>query len=351
VRLTTATDERDVWQAQGQYWRTEPPISAERQAELRQRMAVTANINAGIYPFRGEQNKRIRLYRADVEWLLAEHGPIFWENAPARWRAGLDLRGADLSGVDLSRLPMARCILGLSFDDRTAITRLDRPAVEKARLREAATCRLEHANLFGTHLEGAQLGGAYLGAARFRDTHLEGAFPRDARLVLPVDRTQERDQWWYRRLTNLRLCHFDENTSLNDVILSNGRETIRLGDVHWHGVNLSVIDREGVRLGDELLAARFRERPPLYEPEDGLPLDQVDAHKIAVRAYRQVAAVLRSQGMNEVADHFSYRAHRCQRQLYRLRGPVSWGRYAASWFLDLLAGYGYRPLNAWASTC
>jgi uncharacterized protein YjbI with pentapeptide repeats len=348
--LTTAATWRERLHAEGYYWRSESPIDEIRQAELRQRMAVEADIEVGRYPFRDEQGARIALTRADVEWMLAEQGPIFWEDIATRWRHSLDLRGADLSGVDLSHLPMARCILGLSFDVRTAIKQLPLPASEKQKqqLGEAATCRLDGANLFGTHLEGAQLGGAYLGGARFRDTHLESAFLRDARLVSPVTRERPVDEPWYRPFTNLRLCHFDENASLNDVTLSNGRETIRVADIRWNGVNISVMEWDGVRLGDELLADRYKKPPERYQPEDGLPLDQIDAYKIAVRANRQVATVLRAQGMNEIADQFAYRAHRCQRRLYRLRlrGPRSWGRYVSSCFLNVLAGYGYRPLKA-----
>jgi uncharacterized protein YjbI with pentapeptide repeats len=335
------------WQAQGQYWRREALITEERQAELGRRTAIAADIAAGIYPFRDVNGERIRLARDDVEWLLTEHGPIFWEDQASRWRAGVDLRGADLSGVDLSGLPMARCILGLSFDDRTAITNLARSGDETKQLLERATCCLERANLFRTHLEGAQLGGAYLGGARLRDTHLEGAFLRDARFVLLTKRSAGNDAQWYRRLTNVRLCHFDESTSLNDIVLRNSwGESARLADVRWNGVNVSVIDWEHLRLGDEILAARFRRRPAPYAPEDGLPVDRIDAYKIAVRGNRQVATMLRTQGLNELADTFSYQAHRCQRHLYRLRWRTAWGRYVTSWFMDVLAGYGYRPGRA-----
>jgi hypothetical protein len=54
--------------------------------------------------------------------------------------------------------------------------------------------------------------------------------------------------------------------------------------------------------------------------------------------------MLRSQGMNEEADHFAYRAHRLQRIVWRRQGKLL--KFIFSGFLDLLAGYGYRPLRS-----
>ncbi len=64
-------------------------------------------------------------------------------------------------------------------------------------------------------------------------------------------------------------------------------------------------------------------------------------HERVARAYRQVAAQLRAQGMSEVADRFAYRAQIRQRAvlLRRFRLP----QYLGSWLLAALAGYGYRP--------
>src|SRR6266702_2687473 len=64
--------DRETWKAfwakQGQEWRTEPEIDAERQAELAARRSITPDVAQGIYPFRG-----MKLKRADIEWLLATH--------------------------------------------------------------------------------------------------------------------------------------------------------------------------------------------------------------------------------------------------------------------------------------
>src|SRR4051794_82372 len=81
------------WVIQGQRWRTEPEIDAERQKYLTKQRNIIPDIEKGIYPF-----KDIKLSRADVEWLLATHengrGPIVWKDEDQRHREGVDLRGA-----------------------------------------------------------------------------------------------------------------------------------------------------------------------------------------------------------------------------------------------------------------
>ena len=114
-----------------------------------------------------------------------------------------------------------------------------------------------------------------------------------------------------------------------------------LGDIRWGGVgtvDLTAVPWDSVwRLGDERNAGFF---------------DGAGGHEAVVRAYRQLAAQLRVQGMSEVADRFSSRAQVRQRGVLRrllsawrrpwlLPGAI--GRYFGSWFLALLAGYGYRP--------
>src|SRR5216684_7983522 len=94
------------WAGQGQAWRTEPEIDAERQAELTRHLQVLPDILRGIYPFR-----RVKLNRADIEWLLANHedgrGPVDFHDKQQNERVGLDLRGADLSYAHLQNLPLA----------------------------------------------------------------------------------------------------------------------------------------------------------------------------------------------------------------------------------------------------
>ncbi len=67
----------------------------------------------------------------------------------------------------------------------------------------------------------------------------------------------------------------------------------------------------------------------------------LDAWRDAARANRQLASVMRGQGMNDEADHFAYRAQLCQQRGLRYTGKRF--RLVFSRFLDLIAGYGYKP--------
>src|SRR5262249_52840963 len=77
---------------------------------------------------------------------------------------------------------------------------------------------------------------------------------------------------------------------------------------------------------------------------------RANAHKglapqrTAVRANQQLATTLRAQGLSEEADRFAYRAQVLQRRVLRQRGR--WLRYLGSGLLDLVAGYGYKPLRS-----
>src|SRR5438045_324001 len=94
ITMRPTNSQRSVWgaywQALDQPWRTEPEIDAERQAYLTQRLAIQPDLEEGIYPF-----KDIKLGRADVEWLLANHengrGPVEWSDPQQRERLGIDL--------------------------------------------------------------------------------------------------------------------------------------------------------------------------------------------------------------------------------------------------------------------
>src|SRR5713226_7790143 len=164
----TTTDPKawiTYWKAQGQPWRTEPEIGAERQKYLTERRSIKPDIEQGIYPFKDIEPK---LTRADVEWLLATHengrGPVDWHDESKWVRVGLDLRGADLCEVDLTNLPLTRMIGGIFGRELPAATK------EQC---DMAAVHMKRARLVGTHLEGARLRFAHLENAHLRFTHLD----------------------------------------------------------------------------------------------------------------------------------------------------------------------------------
>ncbi len=114
-----------------------------------------------------------------------------------------------------------------------------------------------------------------------------------------------------------------------------------LVNVHWNGVNISTVNWQSVRvLGDEYWAKQRKYR-------DGTVIDRARRFRYfqdAVRANRQLANMLRAQGLNEDADRFAYRAQLLQRGV--LRRQHRYLRLISSWFLDLVSGYGYRPLRS-----
>jgi len=211
---------------------------------------------------------------------------------------------------------------------------------------------LEGANLEGAHLEGAHLLGAHLEGAHLLGAHLEGAHLLGASLKgkpVPADYLKRVRHWDKDILppANLQGVFFSASTVLEDVVLGDEQfGSVSLADVHWAGVNLTTVDWEAVTmLGDERKA---RQTTWLYN------------YRGAVRAYRQLATVLREQGLYEEASHFAYRAQLLQkrvlwRQMLQLRRRGRKGlkrlaqkmvSYASSWLFDLVAGYGYKPLRS-----
>ena len=423
---------KDYWTAQGMPWRTESEIDGERQRYLAERRALRPDIEQGIYPFRDE-NGAIKLTRADVEWLLATHesrglrGPVDWHDETQREREGLDLRGADLRDRDLRRLPLTAMRGGptdeqledwlgefyakiippwprpsrysLSVDERLsqASTGLERAV--------AATVHLEGANLTSTHLEDALLTFAYLeyttaqrahferahlnhaglAGADLREAHLEGA--QVAKVAFAgADLTEAHLEGAVLRgvelggkgtevetlpPATLQGAHLSSATQLNGLTIgdkTNGYA--RLADVHWHGVNLGVVDWSKVAAvgeeADKLNRAEVRTTAienlyasyeewgfwlrlfaRLFKPLFvfvSIQLERARQRSVALRACRQLSVALRGQGLNEAADRFAYRARRLQREAQWRE--AEWGRAFGSWLLDLVAGYGYKPMRS-----
>jgi uncharacterized protein YjbI with pentapeptide repeats len=332
---------KTYWAGQGQLWRTEPEIAAERQDYLAGRRATLPDVKQGIYPF-----KDVALSRADVEWLLATHengrGPVEWSDESQRTRTGLDLRGADLRRVDLQNLPLA-CTLGeVSWQEREDLTQGERTM---------AAVLLEQADLKGAHLEHAQLSYAHMARADLREAHLqganlsgvdlEGAYLRrtDLRGASLFNAHLDETFLWEARLegASLRGTHLEGALLSNIILCDDKRIGPWLADVRWGDVDLAVVRWSQMHmLGEENQARQHR--------QDGKPKDaatRLDEYETAVRANRQLATVLAAQGLAEEAAHFAYHAQNLQRVVCRRRKKL--GLYLFAGFLYVLAGYGYRP--------
>jgi hypothetical protein len=99
-------------------------------------------------------------------------------------------------------------------------------------------------------------------------------------------------------------------------------------------------------LGEEYVARQSKDRQGKRKDKKTRRKEYSDA----VLANRQIATVLRSQGLNEHADRFAYRAQLCQRRLLRLQRH--WLRYLGSLFLGsslatATARCGASPRTFW----
>lgn len=330
------------WGERGQPWRTEPEIGEERRRELGSRREIIPDVERGEYPFRG-----MRLDRADIEWLLATHengrGPVDPTDEAQKDRLGLDLRGADLSYVRLSDLPLARTAgrasttgyQDLTFEQRRTAainlrcamlvgTHLEDSLLDYVDLSDAdlTGCHLEGASLWAANLREANCDGAHFEGADLWNAHLDGAFLnrayfQEARLheaYLPGSHFYQ-----------LRLADEDGYGPM-------------VADIHWEGVNLSVVNWSEIRLlGDDRIA---------MEPRLGGFGDDPTIHKrmvgSAVRANQQLGLALQAQGISDDAGRFFYRARVLDRKLLALSGTRHAPSYLISLLLDILTGYGYR---------
>lgn len=322
-----ADDDRNTWhaywQAQGQPWRTEPEISKKRQQELERCRAIVPDIERGIYPF-----KNMRLSRADVEWLLATHqngrGPVDWSDE-SQWSCkGLDLHGADLRHVDLERLPLTAMKSGLTWDDWFQAT---------PEQHDAAAVLLDGAHLGLAHLENARLTGASLKGTDFRNAYLHDTILNHAHLAGASF-----------HFAYLEGTHFE-----GAILCDKDYGGPHMADVRWGNVNLSVVKWTQLdMLGDE-----YKARQKMHNGKVKDHATRLEEYEAAVRANRQLSVVLQAQGLNEDASRFSYRAQILQRSILwlqivepkvklkqRTRSLRAW---LFSWFLFLIAGYGYKP--------
>jgi uncharacterized protein YjbI with pentapeptide repeats len=295
------------------------PISEERQAELRalferqKEWVARSEAERGDSPFQD-----VQLRGADVCWLAEQSGQVVYGIVPNLHLEGAILVGAHLEGASIVGVHLEGAYLRDAHLERASL----------------GLAHLERADLVHAHLERADLGYAHLEGAIVANAHLEGANLLGA----------------YLEGANLRNAWMDKTTLLNNAAL----DRASLDQLSFDGANLAVVKWEAVKvLGDEvqaragshqasLAAVIFGGRSP-GSRSPGKRKDRqgrLDGYEAAVRAHLQLAAVLRSQGMAEQADRFTYQAQKLQRMRYRVQRRF--GQWLFSVLLFLMAGYGYR---------
>jgi uncharacterized protein YjbI with pentapeptide repeats len=276
---------------------------------------------------------------------------------------GTNFSEAHLEGADLRRVFLKKTKFDKAFlegaDFAKAQVDVDGADFNAAHLEGAnfAGARLQGVNFRGAHLEGAiftdafledtDFTDAYLAGVDFREAHLEGADLRRTHLEgkILAKSDMERIGKWSPSLqaplppADLREAFFSPATRLKDAVLGNKElGCIAVADLSWGDVNLNVIDWEHFsQPGDE-----YKARKAQHIARD--KTRQVEEYSAAVRANRQLAVILQSQGLNEVAARFSYRGQVLQRTVLRMQKKVV--QYLFSLLLDLLTGYGYKPLRS-----
>lgn len=278
------------------------PISEGRQAWLRELADRQQYWTKQPEATRGDSVfKDVKLTGADTSWLAEYSGRDI-----NRWAPTLHLEGANLAATHLEQADLRAAHL------------------ERANL---AAVHLEKGDLRAARLEGASLRRAYMEGVSLREAHLEGADLYKAHMEATTLREAHLER------VNFTGSFLDKSVRLNEAILTGAS----LDQMTFDDVNLTVLDWSLVPvLGDEITAWNMRDT-------NGKPKDAKARRadfQAAVRANRVLAVTLRSQGMNEDADRYFYRAQVLQRQVFRRQGL--WGQWAFSLLLSTLAGYGYR---------
>lgn len=319
-----------------------------RHAHLEDAQLIYAHLNGAI--LRDAHLDRADFHDAhldgiDLSFAHLEGADLFGAHLEDAHLNGAHLESADLSYVHLEDGDLATANLG---DSTLRSAHLERANLVGAHLERANLhdAHLEGANLSAAHLEGANLSGAHLEGVTLREVHLERANLRGVQLdgVNLCGANLEGADLSEASLggADLSGAWMDARTVLNDATLTS---TTKLGDIQWSGV------------GSVNLTRIAWERTLTLSDECGVSWrSPVEAREPVVRAYRQLAAQLRPQGMNDAADRFAECAQICQRKLLarqifedarRIRRvwrvPLDVLRWLFSWFLALLAGYGFHP--------
>lgn len=352
-------------------------IPIHREAEL---LARLRSVHPGSYPF-----ENFELHRADVEWVLDKHtsegmrGPVDPTQEAEKNRIGPDLRKANLRDEDLHNLPLARAQMQCADLGKTGLGGADlRGAhlvgalLDEASLRDAALYQahlegatlsqadLEHANLTEAHLEyailtranlrKADLSGASFAGSLSNETHFESANLSRANLAGEILSTEA-----VARINrfipapsqevppaDLRGAFLSEGTTVTDTVFAFCGYGPRVADVRWDSCNVAAVKwAEVKKVWDERLAHEKYKIDDTEKQKKKTRAERILEYEGAMRANRQLAAVLQAEGINEPAARFTWRAQFLQRTLYWWTGKP--GHFLLSCLLNVLSGYGYHP--------
>ncbi len=264
----------------------------------------------------------------------------------------LHLEGANLSETNLEKanlnsaqlagaraLLIEACLEGAILNDAQLeganfnMARLEKAQFIGSHLKEAnlveaqlkgsdfSRAHMEGARLIKANLKGAKLIGTFLEYANLFEAHLEGAKLIDVHLERAILKGSYIDG------TELKKVTIGDKNNIGPC----------LADIHWGDTSLASVKWSQVEMLGE-------EDEALQKERDGRVKDKairLDEYEVALRTNRQLASVLETQGLSEYAAHFAYHAQKLQRVISRRQKKFA--QYLFSGFLDLLAGYGYKP--------
>jgi uncharacterized protein YjbI with pentapeptide repeats len=316
-------------------------------SDLREAQLQGADLRGARLDFARAEGARLELaqcVRAEMKQIDLRHAHLEGASLREAFMEKANLYEAHLEGATLSGTRLKAASLSNAHAEGASI---GGARLENAFLRNT---HLEGARLFGARLDRASLIGAHLEGAMLRRVHLEGASLASASLggkrMAPDDLSRIR-QWApdfpeVLRPADLQRTFYDTASVLDNVVLGDRQHGYaELADAHWGDANLAVVrwtdGRAAITLGDE----REAHQHTTPEGKAKTRAERLADLERAVRANRQLAVALQAQGLNEDAGRFAYRAQVLQARV--LRRQLRIGQYLFSRFLDLLAGYGYRP--------
>ena len=225
-----------------------------------------------------------------------------WVKAPLkRW----DLSGLNLSSYqDRANFQFTTLINTYLIETTLESAFLSRAELQKAVLIGA---NLQGADLVGTNLQGAILPGANLQGANLPGANLQGANLSGANLQ-GADLSN----------SNLKYAIFDEKTILTDV------------NFFQCTLDGSTIKNAYKNMDKEVIQVRTTEKKKNYS----------EAREI----YILLKNYFNREGMHDISGKYFVQEKKMERILNKKR--KEWGKYFLNIFLDIVSGYGEKPLNA-----